>query len=104
MDLRKDTIRSDKVEDQQAMGVVDPLDSKTTTLEGRGKRVTLKDASEKVLADFIIGNEIKGTERGKEGGGGRSIMSACPTRSGPTAWPSRPISPRGSPTGSRPTC
>ncbi len=52
------------------MGVIDPLDGKTTTLEGRGKRVTLKDASEKVLADFIIGKEIKGTERGKEGGGG----------------------------------
>jgi hypothetical protein len=68
MDLTKDTIRSDRAEDQVAMGVVDPLDSKTTTLEGRGKRVTLRDKSERVLADFIIGNEIKGTERGKEGG------------------------------------
>ena len=74
MDLRKDTIRSDKVEDQQAMGVIDPLDSKTTTLEGRGKRVTLRDASEKVLADFIIGNEIKGTERE----GGRRRAALCP--------------------------
>jgi hypothetical protein len=74
MDLRKDTKRSDKVEDQQPMGVVDPLDSKTTTLEGRGKRVTLRDASEKVLADFIIGNEIKGTERGKEGGGAQRYV------------------------------
>ncbi len=66
MDLTKDTIRSDKVEDQQEMGVLDPLDVKATALQGRGKRVTLRDASEKVLADFIIGNEIKGTER-KEG-------------------------------------
>ncbi len=63
MDLTKDTIRSDSVEEQQAMGVIDPLDSKVTTLEGRGKRITLRDASEKVLADFIIGNDIKGTER-----------------------------------------
>src|SRR5437868_10717625 len=50
------------------MGVIDPLDTKTTTLQGRGKRVTLRDASEKVLADFIIGNDIKGAER-KEGSG-----------------------------------
>ena len=62
-DLTKDTIRSDKVEDQETMGVLDPLDTKTTALQGRGKRVTLRDASEKVLADFIIGNEIKGSER-----------------------------------------
>ena len=60
------------------MGVIDPLDSKTTALEGRGKRVTLRDASEKVLADFIIGNEIKGTERGKEGGGGSVRPRARP--------------------------
>jgi Domain of unknown function (DUF4340) len=50
------------------MGVIDPLDVKVSALQGRGKRVTLRDESEKVLADFIIGNEIKGTER-KEGGG-----------------------------------
>lgn len=69
MDLTKDTVRSDSVEDEQAMGVIDPLDTKVTSLEGRGKRVTLKDASEKVLADFIIGNDIKGTERKGESGG-----------------------------------
>ena len=67
MDLTKDTIRSDSADDQEAMGVIDPLDAKVTTLQGRGKRITLRDASEKVLADFIIGNEIKGTER-KDGG------------------------------------
>jgi len=63
MDLTKDTIRSDSAESQESMGVIDPLDAKVTTLEGRGKRITLKDASEKVLAVLIIGNEIKGTER-----------------------------------------
>ena len=31
MDLTKDTIRSDDVEDQEAMGVIDPLDRKTTS-------------------------------------------------------------------------
>jgi len=62
-DLTKDTIRSDSGEDQEAMGVIDPLDAKVTTLQGRGKRITLRDESEKVLADIVIGNEIKGTER-----------------------------------------
>ena len=57
--LNKDTIRSDRVDDWEAMGVIDPLDPKATSLKGRGKRVTLRDASEKILADFIIGNEVK---------------------------------------------
>lgn len=58
MDLRKDTIRSNRVEDHEALGVLDPLDMKAP-LKGRGKRVTLRDKSEKVLAEFIIGNEVK---------------------------------------------
>jgi hypothetical protein len=58
--LTKDSIRSDRVEDQETFGVIDPLDIKATSLKGIGKRVTLKDASDKVLADFIIGNEVQG--------------------------------------------
>ena len=57
--LIKDTIRSDRAEDQEAFGVVDPLDTKSTGLKGFGKRVTLKDGSDKVLADFLIGKEVK---------------------------------------------
>ncbi len=72
MDLTKDTIRSNSAEEQEAMGVIDPLDAKVSTLKGRGKRITLRDASEKVLADIIIGNEIKGTER-KEGAAQRYV-------------------------------
>jgi len=74
MGLVKDTIRSDGLEEtQETMGVIDPLDAKVTALKGRGKRVTLRDASEKVLADFIIGSEIKGNER-KEGSGGQRYV------------------------------
>lgn len=58
MDLKKDTIRSDRVEDHEALGVLDPLDLKAP-LKGRGKKVVLRDKAEKVLAEFIIGNEIK---------------------------------------------
>jgi hypothetical protein len=57
--LTKDSIRSDRAEDQEAMGVIDPLDPKITAVKGIGKRVTLKDSSDKVLADFIIGKEVK---------------------------------------------
>jgi Domain of unknown function (DUF4340) len=58
--LIKNSIRSNRVEDQEALGVVDPLDTKaSSSLKGIGKRVTLKDASDKILADFIIGNPVK---------------------------------------------
>src|SRR6185437_4879921 len=57
--LTKDTFRSDRVEDWEEMGVIAPDDEKSTSLKGRGKRVTLRDVSGKVLADFIIGNEVK---------------------------------------------
>ena len=59
IDLKKDTIRSDRPDEHAKMGVVDPLDTKLPP-EGRGKRVTLKDASGAVLADFIIGKEVVG--------------------------------------------
>jgi Domain of unknown function (DUF4340) len=68
MDLTRDTIRSDSTDDQKEMGVIDPLDAKVTSLEGRGKRITLRDASEKVLADIIIGKEIKGSADRKDAG------------------------------------
>jgi Domain of unknown function (DUF4340) len=58
MDLLKDKIVSDRPDDHEALGVIDPLDRKGP-LKGRGKRVTLKDKSEKVLAEFIIGNEVR---------------------------------------------
>ncbi len=59
MGLTKDTLRSTRVEDHEALGVIDPLDPKAS-VKGRGERVTLKDASDKVLADFILGKEVKG--------------------------------------------
>lgn len=60
IDLRKDTFRSDQTEDHEELGVIDPLDAKTTSLRGRGKRVTLRNKAGEVLADFIIGKEVPG--------------------------------------------
>ncbi|MHC5541286.1 DUF4340 domain-containing protein, partial [Singulisphaera rosea] len=74
MDLKKDTVRADLAQDQETMGVVDPADPKATTLQGRGKRVTLRDASEKILADFIIGKEVrKESEKGADAAGQRYV-------------------------------
>ena len=53
--IRKDGLRSNNTADHEACGVVDPLDETTTSLTGRGERVTVKDASGQALADLIIG-------------------------------------------------
>ena len=58
VDIIKDDFRSDNVADHEALGVIDPLDETVSTLTGRGKRVTVKDETETVLADFIIGNAV----------------------------------------------
>ena len=45
-------------DDHQALGVIDPLDDMSTSLEGRGARVTFKGPNEAVLAELILGNEL----------------------------------------------
>jgi hypothetical protein len=59
MDLHKDQVRSDRVQDHARFGVIDPLDQKASSLQGRGKRVTLRDARKNVLADFILGKPVE---------------------------------------------
>jgi len=60
IDLKKDQVRSDLVQDHARYGVIDPLDQKVSSLQGRGKRVTLRDAYKEVVADFILGKPIEG--------------------------------------------
>ena len=60
MALRKDIAVSDRIEDHSRYGVIDPLDDQATSLTGRGKRVTLKDEDDQVLADFVIGKPAEG--------------------------------------------
>jgi hypothetical protein len=59
LDLKKDIVVTDRVEDHAKYGVVDPLDAKVATLTGRGKRLTLRDAAGMALADVIIGDAVK---------------------------------------------
>ena len=54
----KDDFRSDNIADHEALGVIDPLDDMATSFEGRGTRLTFKDASGGILADLILGNAL----------------------------------------------
>jgi hypothetical protein len=58
VDLRKETFRSDRPQDYEALGVLDPLDTNVGAA-GRGRRVILKDAGGKILCDYIFGKETK---------------------------------------------
>src|SRR5262245_29157119 len=60
IDLRKDQVRSNVAQDHAKYGVIDPLDQKVGGLQGRGKRVTLRDAKKNVLADYILGKPVEG--------------------------------------------
>jgi len=60
MDLHKDQVKSDRVQDHAKFGVIDPLDQNDPSLQGRGKRVTLRDGQKNVLADFILGKPVEG--------------------------------------------
>jgi len=59
--IKKDDFRTDNPADYEACGVIDPLDDTILTLKGRGKRITLKNKNDKVLADFILGRKVEGS-------------------------------------------
>lgn len=58
IDLKKDVVQSDRLQDHETLGVIDPLDDKNPTLTGRGTRVMLRDEARGVLADYIIGRKM----------------------------------------------
>jgi hypothetical protein len=58
VDVRKETFRSDRPQDYEALGVIDPLDTNAGAA-GRGRRVILKDAGGRILCDYIFGKETK---------------------------------------------
>ncbi len=60
VELKKEVIVSDRTDDHARYGVIDPLDPTNPSLAGRGKRVTLRDEQNAVLADFIIGKSGEG--------------------------------------------
>src|SRR5262245_36000180 len=60
IDLKKDQVRSNLAQDHAKYGVIDPLEQRVSGLQGRGKRVTLRDAKKDVLADYILGKSVEG--------------------------------------------
>ncbi len=60
IELRKDMIISDRVEDEGEYGVIDPLGERASSLAGRGKRVTLRDENGDALVDFVVGRKTPG--------------------------------------------
>ncbi len=54
---KKDVVRSDDPKEHAKFGVLDPEDGSAAE-DGRGKRVTIKDASGTTLVDIIIGNDV----------------------------------------------
>ena len=58
--LRKGAFRSDREKGFAGYGVLAPTDDAP---EGRGKRVTLKDKSGRVLSDLVIGKTVEGQEK-----------------------------------------
>lgn len=68
IDLKKDQVKSESPQDHAKYGVIDPMDQKVSSLQGRGKRVTLRDQQKSVLADFILGKPVESkTSDGKAG-------------------------------------
>jgi hypothetical protein len=57
--IRKEDVRSSNVSDYEACGVVDPLDVASTSIKGRGKRVTIRGRNDQILADLIVGKELE---------------------------------------------
>ncbi len=62
IEVRKDDVVAEVASDHEALGVVDPLDESVASLAGRGKRVTIKDGNDNLLADLIIGKNVPGRE------------------------------------------
>ena len=60
--LTKDKIVSDRLEDQAATLTEDPLND-ASSIDGRGKRIKLKDGAGQILADLIVGKKVEGENK-----------------------------------------
>lgn len=56
--IKKEQFATKDPDQYASMQVVDPLDEDEKKLKGRGQRITLKDASGKVLVDYIVGKKV----------------------------------------------
>lgn len=59
IDVKKDVLRSERVEDHAQFGVEDPADPNA---KGHGQRITIKDQAGTVLVDVIVGKPVEGKD------------------------------------------
>lgn len=57
--IKREEFKSNNPEDYASLGVIDPEESDTQKLKGRGQRITLRGDDEKILLDYIIGKKLK---------------------------------------------
>ena len=58
--IKRESFAGRRDNEHADFGVLDPKAEVATDLKGIGNRITLKDVDGKVLADYIIGKEVKG--------------------------------------------
>ncbi len=60
IELKKDDFRTDLPADFDTLGVIDPLDESSPSINGRGTRVTVRGENDVILADLIFGRDVPG--------------------------------------------
>ncbi|MEK6261501.1 MAG: DUF4340 domain-containing protein [Planctomycetota bacterium] len=60
--IKRETFAGRRANEHAEFGVLDPQGDGVSDLKGIGNRITLKGADDKVLADYIIGKEVKGRQ------------------------------------------
>jgi hypothetical protein len=60
--IKRESFAGRRPNEHADFGVLDPQGEGVSDLKGIGNRITLKDADDKVLADYIIGKEVKGRQ------------------------------------------
>lgn len=58
--VNRGLLKSSDEKDHETLGVIDPLDEKSLTKKGHGKRVTMTDATGGLLVDLVIGKYVDG--------------------------------------------
>lgn len=58
--IKRESYAGRRKTEHAEFGVLDPKSDSATDLKGIGNRITLKDGDGKVLAEYIIGKEVKG--------------------------------------------
>ena len=57
--IKRGPQKATRESEHKDLGVLDPMEEEITEFEGRGKRITMKDAKGDVLVDYIIGKKFK---------------------------------------------